>query len=153
MSTQIGKVVSNSYNDHRPTALIAAQQFKKGMTEAKKILKEQKARIRAQCGMVNGILVSGAIVTPPENVHIGKFAETWGSYAPGKPDIYDEEIPISKLTSIGELSPITKTIKLYVCEGRPLKFSLNAGCSTFLGTVSIYLQPEQQGTINGQILQ
>jgi len=155
MRTNISKVVSNSYKDHMPTASIASASFKKGITEAKKVLKEaQKARIRAQCGIINNMMVSGAIVTPPENFQIGNFTETWGNYIQGQPDIYDENISISKLSSIGELAPITKAIKLYACDdGRPLKFSLNAGCPTPLGVISVYLKPEDTGTINGEILQ
>lgn len=155
MKTEISKLLSNSYKDHMPTALIASAQFKKGMAEAKKALKEaQKARIRAQCCVTNGIMITGAIVTPPEDFQIGGFAETWGNYVQGQPDIYDENISISKLSSIGEMAQVTKIIKLYVCDGRPLKFSMNVGCGNHtLGVVSIYLNPETKGTINGQILQ
>jgi|SRR5579885_847059 len=131
--TNICNTLSPSYNDNTPTAVVNGAQYKKGMTEINKAASKTKIRLRAQ--------PEGAIIVPPEGAQISGFREVWGNYIEGQPDIYDEQLSVTKLHVISELACITKLVKIYACEDdRPLKISLNAGQ---LGQISVYLQPDQ----------
>jgi hypothetical protein len=137
--TKICNIISLSYKDSDPTAVVHGPQYKKGMTEINKAASKIKVRLRAQ--------ENGMIVVPPDNVQISAFREVWGNYIDGQQDIYDEQISTAKLHAVSELASITKNIKIYACgDGKPLKIALNAGQ---LGTIAIYLQPDQQ--VNGPV--
>lgn len=128
--TNISTVISQNYDDHRPTAVIRAPQFKKAMGDANKTSKTN-VRIIAQA---NGILMQGM------SSNITGFREIFGNWVEGAPEIYNEALSTPKLQAFSEISSAAKTIQIYACQDdRPLKLSASMGD---LGTISLYIQPE-----------
>lgn len=128
--TEISPVVSADYNDHEPTAVVRAAQFKKATTDANKNSKN-RIKIRAQ---QKGVLLEGT------TSQIRGFREVFGDWTDGQNEIYSEYLSTPKLHSFSDMAAAAKTIQIYACaDDRPLKISCAAGR---LGTVSYYLQPD-----------
>lgn len=131
--TNPSSVISQNYDDHNPTAVIMASQFKKATTDANKSSKTS-IRIRAQ---QTGILMEGTAS------NISGFREMFGNWIDGAPEIYDEFLSTAKLHSFSDVAPVAKTIQIYACDDdRPLKISAAVG---ELGTISFYIQPDASG--------
>lgn len=131
-TTKIGRVVTPPYADHIPTVVVEAASFKQTTTHANK---NSKARILISA-QDRGIKME----SPPQ---IRPFSDYFGQWVPDGEVFYQEWLSTARFHSFSEIATanIAKAVQIYACrDGKPLKLTADAGD---LGTISMYLQPEQ----------